>query len=394
MKRRVMFVDDEPMVLHGLRRMLHGMRSEWDMVFAASGAEAISIMAQSPADAVVSDMRMPGMNGAELLNRIMQDWPRTVRIILSGHADQEMVLRCVGSTHQYLSKPCEPEALRSVLTRAFDLKTAIRNERLQQLAAKMDRLPSVPALYVEIVEKAKDPEVSIEEIGAIISRDIGMTAKVLHLVNSAFFGLRREISTPEEAVTYLGLETVRSLVLSLHAFGQFESPRMKGISLEALWNHSLQVAVAARKLATLEESGRKMGDGAFVSGMLHDNGKIILAYNFPDEYAALRKTPELDSATMLEAESQAFGANHAEVGGYLLGLWGLPTPIVEAITFHHNPQASMASELSALTLVHVADALTQSVNGNPVPGLDLDYLNKLSLADRVESWREALAEKA
>lgn len=392
MKKRILFVDDESLVLQGLQRMLRNMRHEWDMVFVASGAEALAAMEEAPADAVVSDMRMPGMNGAELLHAIMQRWPSTVRLILSGHADQDLVVRSVGSAHQYLSKPCEAGVLQRILTRAFDLESAVRNERLQQLAGKMDRLPSLPSVYVEIVEATRSTEVSVEDVGEIVARDIAMTAKVLHLVNSAFFGLPRQISSPGQAVAYLGLDTIRALVLSLHAFGQFDSSPVNGFSLDALWTHSLEVASGAKRLGLLEALPRKAVDEAFVAGLLHDIGKIVLACNFQDEYSALHQQASQHSRAMVEAELEAFGADHAEVGGYLLGLWGLPNSVVEAITYHHHPHAGEGAEFTALTAVHVANAISKNSNGNAGEfPLDMDYLNQLSLANRVEPWRSALA---
>src|SRR5437762_9749706 len=157
-KKRVLFVDDEPLVLQGLQRMLRHMRQEWEMEFVDSGPKALEAMASNPFAVIVSDMRMPGMNGAHLLNEVMKRYPKTVRLILSGHADQDLIMKCVGSTHQYLTKPCEPEALKATVRRASALAGSLQNEKLLQLISQMDRLPSIPALYVEVMEKLQRPE--------------------------------------------------------------------------------------------------------------------------------------------------------------------------------------------------------------------------------------------
>jgi DNA-binding NarL/FixJ family response regulator len=217
MKKRILFADDEALVLEGLQRMLRNMRPEWDMVFVAGGAKALELMEQSPFDVVVSDMRMPGMNGAVLLGEVMKRFPRTIRLILSGHADQELILKCVGSTHQYLTKPCEPDALRAAVRRATELENSLQDQNLRQLISQMDRLPSIPSLYIEIVELLRDPDVGIQEVAEIIAKDMGMTAKILKLVNSSFFGLHRRLSSAAEAASYLGLDTIKSLVLSINA---------------------------------------------------------------------------------------------------------------------------------------------------------------------------------
>lgn len=393
MKKRILFVDDEMLVLEGLQRMLRPLRAEWEMVFVDSGAKALELMGQAPFDVVVSDMRMPGMNGAELLAEVLKRFPKTVRLVLSGHADRDLVLKCVGSTHQYLSKPCQPEELKAAIARASQLETSLRDQSLRQLVSRLDRLPSIPALYVQIVEKLQDPQIGLDEIGEIVAKDMAMTAKILKLVNSAFFGLGRQISSPVEAVSYLGVETIKSLVLSIHAFSQFTSVKLGAFSIDALWAHSQQTAGLAKEIARLESADQKLLDDCFVAGLLHDTGKLVLASNFPQQYDRVTEAARGGTLALLTAEENTFGANHAEVGGYLLGLWGLPVPVVEAIALHHQPAQSPHLAFSPLTAVHAADALVHiplpGTERNPADDLDLMYLGRLSLEARLEPWRAA-----
>jgi HD-like signal output (HDOD) protein/CheY-like chemotaxis protein len=397
MKKLILFVDDEPLILQGLQRMLHSMRGEWEMVFVESGARALELMARNPFDVVISDMRMPGMNGAELLAEVLKRFPKTVRLILSGHADRELVLKCVGSTHQYLSKPCQPGELKSAITRAGNLEQSLRDENLRHLISRMDRLPSMPSLYVQIVDKLKDPDVGVEEIGGIVALDLAMTAKILKLVNSAFFGLGRQISSPAEAVCYLGIETIKALVLSIHAFSQFTTAKLGTFSLDSLWAHSQNTAGLAKEITRIEDADRRLQDDAFVAGLLHDTGKLVLASNFPSEYDQVLRTGRAGRLALLAAEEHTFGANHADIGGYLLGLWGLPVPVVEAIALHHQPAASSHMFFSPLTAVHVATALVNLQQAQDVQGLveelDLNYLEKLGLGDRLEHWRSISTSK-
>lgn len=392
MKKRVLFVDDDPLVLDGLRRMLRPMRDEWEMEFCDSGVSALALMAGSPFDVIVSDMRMPGMTGAELLTRVMERHPRTVRLILSGHADQDLILQCVGSTHQFLAKPCDPEAIKATVRRAAATDGALQSDPLKVLVGQMSRLPSIPSLYREIVEALQDPEVSMAAVGRIIGRDISMSAQILKLVNSAFFGLRRRVSSPDEAASYLGLDTLRSLVLSLNAFSQFDGVTVEGFSFSDLWQHSLQTGAAAKAVALCEQADRKLADEAFVSGLLHDTGKVVMAANFPERYAEVVRLEKAEGLDPCEAERRVFGASHPDVGGYLLGLWGLPVPVVEAIAFHHRPRLGAERTFSPLTAVHVADAFMHRAlapeGAGPDPRLDFEYLNDLGLAARVPAWRQ------
>jgi putative nucleotidyltransferase with HDIG domain len=391
MKQRILFVDDEPMILDGLKRMLRPMREEWEMVFAGSGIEALELMSQTPFDVVVSDMRMPQMNGAELLAEVLKRHPQTVRLILSGHADKDLILSCVGSTHQYLAKPCRPDDLKAAIRRASDLHQSLKDKGLRQLISCMERVPSMPLLYVQIVEKLEDPEVGLDVIGDIIGKDLGMTAKILKLVNSSFFGLAREISSPAEAVSQVGAEMIKSLVLSLHAFSQFEATATGGFSIDALWQHSQNTARLAQAIARMEDSEQKLVDEAFVAGLLHDIGKLVLAANFPREYGRIGKIGREGSVPLVTAEENTFGANHAEVGGYLLGLWGLPVPVVEAIALHHNPAECTHIGFSPLTAVHAANALVNFEGPREdvfvSEKLDSSYLKLLGLDDRLEAWR-------
>jgi putative nucleotidyltransferase with HDIG domain len=395
MKKSVLFVDDEPLILQGLERILRGLRNEWDMHFVANGEEALAFMATTPIDVVVTDMRMPGMNGAELLNLVMQRYPQTVRIILSGYSDQSLVLRCVGSTHQYLSKPCEAETLRTTVARAVQLEASLESNHLRTLIGRMDRLPSLPSIYVEIVRRMQDPDVTLEDIGASLSKDLGMTAKILKLANSAFFGLRREVSSPMEALTYLGVDTVKSLVLTVQAFSQFEGGQLKGFPFQRLWSHSLTVATAANLIARMEAGDAKLAQEAFAAGILHDLGKLVLAFNFPDAYSRVLKDYQERKLPLCDIERNVFEADHATVGGYLLGLWGLPVPVVEAIALHHEPAKSPTMSFCPLTAVYAANTLVNEADGTPAGTAEteagLKYLAERGLESRVNDWKHALA---
>jgi HD-like signal output (HDOD) protein len=393
MKKRILFVDDEAMILQGLQRMLRSMRGEWEMEFVESAEAGLRLLGQKTFDVIVSDMRMPGMNGAELLTEVMKRHPTTVRLILSGYADKDLILKCVGSTHQYLSKPCDTASLKAAIARASSLDDSFRNERLKTLVCQMKRLPSIPTLYTQVVKKTSRAETSVEEIGELIGRDISMTAQILKLANSAFFGLAQQFSSPEEAVAYLGMDTIKSLVLSVHAFSQFEKVETGGLKIQALWSHSLQVASLAKRISKLEGQDPKAAEEAFTAGLLHDIGKLVLAINLPKDYTEAMRLAH-SGLELPEAEHQVFGFNHADVGGYLIGLWGLPVPVVEAVALHHSPSRATEHAFSPLTSVHAANVLeweeSKAANGMPGPQLDSNYLGLVGIPDRLVAWRQTL----
>lgn len=394
--KNILFVDDDPLVLQGLRRMLHNMRGEWEMRFANSGAEALEMMAVKNADVVVSDMRMPNMNGAELLNRVMHLYPKAVRFILSGYSDTEMTMQCVGGTHQFLSKPCDAEMLKSAVTRALEMDRWLGNDELKGLISRMNSVPSLPALYFQILQELRSPQANLETVGATISQDPAMTAKILQLINSAFFGLSRRVADPTEAVMQLGLDTVKSLVLAVHVFTEYESRPELRKQVESLQHHSLSTAIHATLIASMEHQDRNLVGESFTAGLLHDIGKLVLVANLPDvcEQAAILARQK--GIPVIEAERELFKVSHAEVGGYLLGLWGLPIAIVEAALFHHTPSECRAvTGFSTLAAVHIANMAERENSGTLEDlqrNLDQPFLEKAGLWKRLPAYWEALTQ--
>jgi HD-like signal output (HDOD) protein len=390
--RKILFVDDEPKVLQGLQRMLRSMRQEWEMSFAENGVQALEILKEKPFDVIVSDMRMPGMDGAELLKKVMQQFPQVVRLILSGQSEPEMIMRAMGCTHQFLSKPCDPELLKATVSRAFALRDLLANEALKQLVLQIQSLPSLPSLYVELTQELQSPDASIKSAAEIISRDVAMTAKILQLVNSAFFGLREHVSSPVRATSLLGLDTVKALALSLQVFSQFDRATLPGFSLSELWSHSLHVGKFAKQICKSATQDHNMCDEALIAGLLHDTGKLVLAANLPREYAKAMTLAREEGIAVEQAEQRVFGASHSNVGAYLLGLWGQPDSVIEAVAFHHQPSQSASPTFSVLTAVHVANSLDHEQSTGPDAAitslLEDGYLAPLGLSDQLSSWRE------
>ncbi len=392
--KQLLFVDDESKLLDGLKRSLRPMRHEWNMTFVSSGAEALKALEQAPFDVVVSDMRMPGMDGAQLLNEVQQRYPQIVRIVLSGHSDQEMIYQSIAATHQYLSKPCESELLRAAVMRACALRELLGSDSLRRLVTGMKQIPSQPTLYAEIRREAESKAASIRTIGAIISKDMGMTAKILQLVNSAYFGSRGIVSTAEQAVNLLGLDTIQALVLTVHVFSQFASTHGSRFNMDRLWEASTETGSLARAIAQAEQAPALVIDQAYTAGLLHDVGMLVFAANALKRYDATLKTAHDQGIQVWEMERQEFGATHADVGAYLLGLWGLGDPIVEAVAFHHRPAECVGATFSPLTAVHVANVLQQELSqqatGDSPSQIDSIYLDTLHMTDRLPHWREVV----
>jgi HD-like signal output (HDOD) protein/CheY-like chemotaxis protein len=392
MRRQILFVDDEPQLLSGLRRMLWDKRDVWDMHFVGGGLEALAFLEQTPVDVVVSDVRMPGMDGPEFLEAVRRRWPGTARMILSGHSDRDFVFRSIKPAHQFLSKPCTPEDLKSAIDRVLHLSEVFTDARLRDVITRIDTLPVVPAVFAELTEELRSPNASIKSIGDILSRDIGLATGILKLVNSSFFGMPRRIASTEQAVTLLGLETVRALVLSHYLFSRFDSERYPGFGLGTLWEHSLGVGRCAKALVTLEGGDKTDKDVCFMAGLVHDMGKLILADLFEGDYHRVLDVVRARNIPIWEAEMELLGVSHAEIGAYLLGLWGFEEAVVLGVALHHEPRRAGPKPPLSVPLVHAANALEHEVvviNQHYAPHpLDLGALETLGMADKAPLWRE------
>ena len=295
-----------------------------------------------------------------------------------------------------LMKPCDVATLKATLTRVCTLDEFLSNEKLKALVARLEVLPSLPSLYFKILQELQSPFASIDRIGEIVALDLGMTAKLLQMVNSAFFGISRKISDPTEAVQLLGMGTVRSLAISIHAFSCFDPAKLAEFSFERLWDHSVVTGLFARKIAQWGGSDRALADEAFIAGLLHDIGKLMMISSVMEPYRSAWALAREKRITLWEAEQEVFGATHADVGAYLLGLWGLPIPVVEAVALHHNPSRNVNWEFSPLTAVHVANVLEHERSSAPLDGspsrFDENYLTQLGVWEELPRWREILNE--
>ncbi|RMH37771.1 MAG: HDOD domain-containing protein [Nitrospirae bacterium] len=393
MTRRILFVDDDPNLLQGLKRMLRSMRHEWEMAFALGGQEALDQLGRTSFDVIVSDVRMPVINGVQLLEEVKRRFPHTVRILLSGQSDAEMIMSAIGPAHQYLAKPCEADVLKRTINRACMLGDYLSNDRLKQLVAQVETIPPLPSLYLELENELKSSNSSVDRAAAIVAQDISMTAKLLKLVNSAFFGAHRPIADPVQAVLFLGLDTLKTLVLSVKIFEQIGSQMASGFIYDRFWAHSLAVGEYARNIVLAENGDRRMLEETLAAGLLHDLGVLLLASQLPDAYQETFQIAAREQLSLEEAERHTLGATHAEIGAYLLGLWGLSTSVVEAVAFHHNPHSCPTRQWSPLTAVHVANALLHdTTDGLERTGasdeVDMAYLDSLGLSERIATWRD------
>lgn len=344
---RILFVDDEQNVLDGLRRATRSMRNEWDMAFVESGEQALEHFASNEVDVLVTDMRMPGMDGAALLHEVKCAHPGAARIILSGQSEEQAIFRSISSAHQFLAKPCDVDALRATINQIRDAQARLASQDIQEIVGGIEELPALPEVYNELLEASQQSDCTNAILGQIVSKDLGLTGEILHVVNSAFFALTRQIESIDHAIGLLGLDVIKAIVA---AHGLFAEPIDGPLDLRELGEHSNETAALAR-IVTQRTGGTAVDAAeAYFAGMVHDIGLLVFA-----------QMPSVDSRTLAEiidsddvsVERGLTGIDRYSVGSYLLGLWAFPESIVEAVAnLASSPEALPPGQSWSLRLAH------------------------------------------
>jgi HD-like signal output (HDOD) protein len=387
--KRVLFVDDEQDMLDSLGDALRPYRRVWRMRFAVSGEAALAALATEPCDVIVSDIQMPRMDGAKLLACVQERYPATIRLVLSGYANPQIVARAATVAHRILAKPCDVDELGVVIERSCALHELTEQAQQYRVAAGATALPSAPGIYMALMRAIADPSTGPDDIAALIERDTAMTAKLLQLANSAFFGIGRTVNRVRDAVVYLGSDTIKALTLSVEAVGRLAPQGMQGFSIDRFHRHA---SLVARIAAAILPKGAVQQD-AITAGLLHDIGQLVLIADDPDRWRRLTVQAQDRQMPLYQVEQQDEGITHAAIGAYLLCLWGLPDGVAEAVAHHHDPLAVPGAGLDAIAAVHIADALAHEVQHNaedttPPALLDVAYLDGLGVRSQLDQWRE------
>ena len=396
---RILFVGDEAGVRVDFERLLQPQAAHWETVFAGGGDAALRILEAHACDAVVTGMRLPGMDGAQFLERVRDRFPGVVRILQAGENERDATLRALGVAHQFLPKPCDAGCLAQVLERACGPGGAHRDASVRRMVGAVGELPSLPRTAAALMRALEDPDVPVCRIGLIVGQDVAISAKVMQLSNSAFFGRSQAVTTIAHAVSVLGVEVLKQLVIAAEIFRTFQPRRhIEGFVLDRIQSHSHQVAAIAARLPLPSA----LVPTAAIAALLHDTGKLVLASRLPLECERIRRLTIGGRLSFRDAEEQVLGVSHAGIGGYLLDLWGLPRTVVSAVERHHRPAVEPGDDppFGAAAAVYFANLLAHErepdadgdSSGQPPP-MDQDYLRAVGMEGEMAAWR-AMAETA
>lgn len=372
--------------------MREALGEAWVVVGAANCDAAMAELEKEAFTVVIANHELAGWGGAELLNRIRAANPRVLRFIAAEPAIKDKLMSNVLGGDRFLPLPFEVDAVKSAIDRAVAVDYGM-SDSVRELVGRIRSFPTIPSLYLEVVNALRDPDATTATIGGIIARDMAMTTKLLQMINSAYYGLSRRIVDPVEAVGILGFESVKSLIMTVKLLNQYDKIKPVYFSIDNVWRHSTNVARTAKVMAQLETNDDNISGAAYTAGLMHDLGKIILAANFDSLYHKAHNTARKEHVPLWDVEKQVFGATHGEIGAYLLALWGMPEEVVKVTANHHHPLRAGDTGFSALTAVHVANALeyegSPEADGMPAAVIDCDYIQQLGVANRIDQWRFA-----
>jgi HD-like signal output (HDOD) protein len=366
-ERRILLVDDDRAVLGGLRHVLRADRHRFSVCVADGGASALEAMSLEPANVLVTDLRMPGMDGIELLERVLAGWPGTARILLSGWSDGESILRAGSVAHRYLLKPCDSRTLREQIADVCGIQERLPDSRLRAALGSLRSLPCSPSTAATLRALPSDPEGQARAIADVVETDVALAARVLQFVSSPSFGAPDPVTGVRMALRLLGPALLREIAGTLEPLASGAVLPGAARALEGLERH----ARATARMARIIVSDGAVADEVSTAALLHDAGRLALLSHLPGPYLETVQLAARTGCSLPDAERDVLGATHAQVGAYLLGLWGLPRPIVDAVARHHDDSALegngddvAAIVATASLLAHQADAAERSLPGN------------------------------
>jgi HD-like signal output (HDOD) protein len=366
----------------------------WEVASVASEEDALEQLEKRSFDALLVDFNLGSPDASDLLNLAFEKHPETTRFLLAYEADLALVAAKVQESPHILPKPIEPVSLRSRIEDG--VKDADPEEKGSEPANTPSDPPSIPAIYAEVLKALESPGVTHEQVGKIIARDAALTSEVLSLTQSSYLGLPGKMSGPVEAVESLGLETIKAAVMALQFLAEHSRLKPAYLSLDQLWQHSINVGQIARDLMLFETKDRTLASQALTAGLLHDLGKVVLATNFDDLYGRVHSLARKQPVAIWDIEKEMFGANHGEIGGCLVGMWNMPSAIVEAAALHHEPPLGEHEQITPLAAVHIANVLERELwlgaeDTLVAPIINTPFLNELGLLQRLPVWRAAFA---
>jgi HD-like signal output (HDOD) protein len=388
MKRRIYIVDDQPQVLETAMALVTAVMPEAVVAGFGDPFKALEAIKANPPDLILSDQRMPGMQGSRLLEEARIAAPGTLRIMMSGHVSLDK-LTSITSAHQYVAKPFDVAQLKKMLERTFAARDRVQDKQLQTVVTSLRSLPSLPQVHHVLLTELENNNGASSVIGHTVARDAGLSAKVLQLANSPLFGRDYVVSSPVEAVLCLGTSMIAAIVLAQTLFKHYHASSHPEFSLERVWSHSWKTAALAQCYCREQGLPRQTQEEVFLAGLLHETGRLILMDNFPDQYQAACDAARKSHSPLESRLHEVFQAAPCEIAAYLLDLWGMPDSVVAAVSVLEKPEKEKTSKFTAASALYIADQLaSRETPPDPFPAVEWNaaYLRSIACSEDIRQW--------
>ncbi len=384
----MVLVSDDASFVDEIRAALAGVAEGDDLCVLANEEEALELIEREKTEVVFARLGAGPMASTFFLNEVWKRNPKSARFLVDAVSDSEALVRCVLGGHYFLQTPLDNGVVKESLDRADSMRRFLRNEKIQSLISRMRTLPPRPSIYMEVLREVRSPRASATVVGELVARDLAVGTKLIQVVNSPYYAVDQPISDVKEAVLYLGLETTVSIVCSIETFARFDKIKPLYFSVDRVWKHSQVVADLAKKICLLMNGSLEMAAQTYLAALLHDVGELALAENFGEEYEQAFKRAGKTGKLSWEVEFEIFGATHADAGAYLLALWGVPLPVVEAVAYHHLAPGVLGSSFCPAVAVHLAEKVLEC--SDPLEEIIARYPPEIGLRDRLEDISQLL----
>jgi len=372
--KHVLFVDDDEDLLNGLRRSLRKKRNEWKLFFSTDPNKALEFMKKVPFDIVISDMRMPSMYGGKFLKIVSETYPNTIRFILTGQADEHTMSQSFKPSHQIIMKPCSSQDIQEKIEIVFDAEKFIPDTELRHKINSLDSLPQIPKIYTILVEALENEKTTFNDIAEIISSDVAITAQILKTVNSSYFGIRKDINSIPEAISFLGMDYIKSMVLTSQLFRNNNTPPNQLTLLNYIHDNSFKIAGLIKLIVKKKNEEKAVATDAFMSAVLQYIGVLIILTLHPN----VTFTSESGKHQLQELQALV-ETPITKVGAYLLVLWGIEPAVVDSVAHYKTPEDSMLETNKVLPYLHIANVVC---NGYPI---NQEYMQTTSLSNSIKA---------
>jgi HD-like signal output (HDOD) protein/CheY-like chemotaxis protein len=383
--KRILIIDDEPALLDSLTRVMRPLKNEWEIQVESSPKAALERLATERFDVVVTDLRLPVLNGVPVVSQVMERSPDSIRVTLSSPTEPPNQL-AFGPSHHVMARSTELEGLRETVERISRMRIRMHDENMRALISEIDGLPAMPAVCQELNRTLAQDDFSMRDVASVVEKDPALCAKILQLVNSPFFGLNRKLTQLHDAVSYLGTSMLKNLVASVTLWRTLEGVRPSAIAqLSRVHGRCQRVGGLARRIMGKD---RLRAEEAFVSGLLHDIGVTMLIAYLPERYDRITAEMLNTGLSFYEVERSLYSVDHAEIGAHLLDAWGLPFQVLEAVAFHSSAPNLRHTRLEPADAVYIAQALLDARDRNQDLDecIDTTYLAQLGAQEQLTEW--------